>query len=190
LRVDLHVKPAKFTLQLTGFNNTVHDFIAGVAVSFDPIFTTQNQNVGTIRSRGLELIGTLGPFYNTSLSLGYTYTDAQVTENRDDPTLEGNRIEGAPRHIVTFVATYQRPRGLQFTLRGRYLSEQFQDTSNETRLPGHVVIDASASYPVTKHLTVFLRVDNLFDEDYIADAFGGLHGAPRQAFGGVRVALP
>ena len=162
-----------------------------MAVSFDPIFTTENQNVGTIRSRGMELIGTIGPFSNVSLNFGYTYTDAQVTENRDDPTLEGNRVEGAPRHIVTFSATYHRPRGLQLTLRGRYLSEQFQDTSNETRLPGHVVIDASASYPVTKHLTVFRLVELIiFDEDYIADTFGGLHGAPRQILGGVRIPSP
>ena len=39
--------------------------------------------------------------------------------------------------------------------------QQFQDTSNETRLPGHVVIDASASYPVTRHLTVFLLANNI-----------------------------
>jgi outer membrane receptor protein involved in Fe transport len=55
-----------------------------------------------------------------------------------------------------------------------------------------VVIDASASYSVIKNLTVFLQVTNLFDEDYTVDAFGGLNlrGAPRQVFGGVRVALP
>ena len=190
--LDFHIKTAKLALQLNGFYNRVKDFIAGVAVEFDPIFTTENQNIGTIRSRGMELISTLGPFRDVSLSLGYTYTDAQVTENRDDPTLEGNRVEGAPVHIVTFSTTYHRPRGLQLTLRGRYLSEQFQDTSNETRLPGHVVIDASASYPVTRHLTVFLLANNLFDEDYVVDAFGGLglRGAPRQIFGGVRVALP
>jgi outer membrane receptor protein involved in Fe transport len=190
--LDLHVKAAKLTIQLNGFYNTVNNFIAGVAVAFDPTFTTENQNVGTIRSRGMELIGTIGPFSHVSLNFGYTYTDAQVTENRDDPTLEGNRVEGAPVHIVTFSATYHRPRGLQLTLRGRYLSEQFQDTSNETRLPAHVVIDASASYPVIKNLTVFLQVTNLFDEDYTVDAFGGLNlrGAPRQVFGGVRVALP
>jgi outer membrane receptor protein involved in Fe transport len=138
----------------------------------------------------MELISTIGPFSDVSLTFGYTYTDAQVTENRDDPALQGNRVEGAPVHIVTFSATYHRPRGLQLTLRGRYLSEQFQDTSNETRLPAHVVVDASASYPVTKYLTVFLLATNIFDDDYIADAFGGLRGAPRQAFGGVRVALP
>jgi outer membrane receptor protein involved in Fe transport len=101
-------------------------------------------------------------------------------------------VEGAPVPIVTFGATYHRPRGLQLTVRGRYLSEQFQDTSNETRLPSHVVIDTSASYPMLKNLTVFLQVTNLFDEDYTVDAFGGLNlrGAPRQVFGGVRVALP
>lgn len=112
----------------------VNDFIAGVAVAFDPVFTIENQNVGTIRSRGVELIGTVGPFWDMSLSAGYTYTDAEVTECRADPTLEGNRVEGAPVHIVTFSASYHRPRGLQVTFRGRYLSEQFQDTSNETRL--------------------------------------------------------
>jgi outer membrane receptor protein involved in Fe transport len=94
--------------------------------------------------------------------------------------------------MVTFSASYHRPRGLQVTFRGRYLSEQFQDTSNEARLPAHVVFDASAAYPVTRYLTVFLLADNLFDNEYVADALGDvdLRAAPRQIFGGVRVALP
>jgi outer membrane receptor protein involved in Fe transport len=190
--VDFQVKAWKLALQINGFYNVVNDFIAGVVVAFDPVFTIENQNVGTIRSRGMELIGTVGPFWDLSLSAGYTYTDAEVLTFRDDPTLEGNRVEGAPYHIVTFSANYHRPHGLQVTFRGRYLSEQFQDTSNEARLPAHVVFDASAAYPVTKRLTVFLRADNLFDNTYTADALGDvdLRAAPRQVFGGVRVALP
>jgi outer membrane receptor protein involved in Fe transport len=190
--VDLQVKAWKLAFQINGFYNVINDFIAGVAIAFDPVFTIENQNVGTIRSRGVELIGTVGPFWDMSLTAGYTYTDAEVTEFRDDPTLEGNRVEGAPVHIVTFSASYHRPRGLQVTFRGRYLSEQFQDTSNESRLPAHTVFDASAAYPVTRHLSVFLLANNLFDNEYIADALGDfdLRAAPRQVFGGVRVALP
>jgi iron complex outermembrane receptor protein len=137
-------------------------------------------------------MGTVGPFWDVSLSAGYTYTDAEVMEFRDDPALEGNRVEGAPVHIVTFSASYHRPRGLQVTFRGRYLSEQFQDTSNDARLPGHVVFDALAAYPVTRYLTVFLLADNLFDNEYTADALGDvdLRAAPRQVFGGVRATLP
>jgi outer membrane receptor protein involved in Fe transport len=59
-------------------------------------------------------------------------------------------------------------------------------------LPAHTVFDASAAYPVTRYLSVFLLANNLFDNEYIADALGDfdLRAAPRQVFGGVRVALP
>jgi iron complex outermembrane receptor protein len=40
--LDLQAKAAKLTVQLNGFYNVVNDFIAGVAVAFDPIFTTEN----------------------------------------------------------------------------------------------------------------------------------------------------
>src|SRR5215475_10993964 len=48
-----------------------------------------------------------------------------------------------------------------------------------------MVIDPSMSYPVTKHFRVFLLANNLLDKDYLADAFGGLHGASRPIVGGV-----
>jgi hypothetical protein len=38
---------------------------------------------------------------------------------------------------------------------------------------------------MTKHLRVFLLANNPFDKDYLADTFGGLHGALRPIVGGV-----
>jgi hypothetical protein len=42
----------------------------------------------------MGLIGIIGPYHDVdiSLSAGSTYTDAQVTENRDDPALESNWV--------------------------------------------------------------------------------------------------
>jgi len=65
-----------------------------MVISREEIKASPGTSVGMIRSCGLELIGIIGPCHDVdvSLSAGSTYTDAQVTENRDDPVLEGNRV--------------------------------------------------------------------------------------------------
>ncbi|MGV3345684.1 TonB-dependent vitamin B12 receptor BtuB [Enterobacteriaceae bacterium LUAb1] len=41
-----------------------------------------------------------------------------------------------------------------------------QFASTQRRMPGYSLIDVSASYPVTHHLTVHGRIANVFDKDY------------------------
>jgi outer membrane receptor protein involved in Fe transport len=76
-------------------------------------------------------------------------------------------------------------------VRGRYLSRQFQDISNETKLGPHAVFDVSASYAVNSQVDLFFIGENIFDRDYAADNLGGvtLRGVPLQVFGGVRFKL-
>jgi catecholate siderophore receptor len=158
-------------------------------VAFDPIFTLFNSNIGKIRSRGLELIADLGVTEELLLFAGYTYLNAEVTENKDDPGLVGNKVEGSPENTFTFGLTYRRPTGIKFAVRGRFLDDMFQDISNETALPSHSVFDASISYPIGNRLEVLAIGENIFDKEYIASGFGGLEifGAPRQVFAGIRL---
>jgi outer membrane receptor protein involved in Fe transport len=101
----------------------------------------------------------------------------------------GNRVEGAPENAASLRVSYARPRGLSASFRGRYVDEQFQDSTNTTRLPPHTVFDLYLSHPVGSRVEVYGTAENLFDEEYTADAFGGLNhrAAPRQVSGGVRV---
>lgn len=166
--------------QLNAFQTTVKNQIGGVVIGFAP-FTLLNQNIGRIRSRGLEVISELQINEQWHFDVGYTYTDAEIRSNIDEPELTGNHVEGAPEHFATVGLNF-RSGGVNAQVRGRYSSEQFQDASNETRVPEVVVFDAYAAYRFSAAWEVFANVENLFDNTYTASAFGGLRrtGAPRQ----------
>jgi outer membrane receptor protein involved in Fe transport len=184
----VEIAAGRFFGQINGYYCEVEDLVTGVVVDFDP-FTLFNSNIGKIRSQGFEVIADFGVTEELLLSAGYTYVDAEVTENQDDPGLVGNKVEGSPENTFTFGMTYRRPDGIKFAVRGRFLDDMFQDISNETALPSHSVFDASVSYPIGKSLEVFTVGENIFDEEYIASGFGGLEifGAPRQVFAGIRL---
>ncbi len=193
LGIDLAFWERRARIEATAFYNEVEDFIGGVPVAFFPVFTLENQNLGSIRSRGIEVIGEVDVHALVTLSASYTFTDADVDDNPADRSLEGNRVEGAPRHVATTGATIGPWRGVRFTLRGRYLSDQFQDVGNETRLGEHIVFDAGATWDLPGAgplggVQIFVKGENILDEDYEASAFGGLvqRGTPASVSGGAR----
>lgn len=184
----VEITAGRFFGQINGYYCEVENLVSGVVVGFNP-FTLRNANIGKIRSQGLEFIGDLGVTEELLLSAGYTYLDAEVTENEDDPGLVGKKVEGTPENSFTFGLTYHRPAGVKFALRGRFIDDLFQDISNETALPSHSVFDASFSYPLGNQFEIFAFGENIFDKEYIASGFGGLNifGAPRQVFAGIRL---
>jgi outer membrane receptor protein involved in Fe transport len=71
-------------------------------------------------------------------------------------------------------------------LKSRYVSESYQDISNEALQDARFIVDVRAERRVHSHLSVFVAGENLFDEQYISDGFGPTLGAPRQISGGLR----
>jgi outer membrane receptor protein involved in Fe transport len=90
-----------------------------VEEAFDPIFTLQNFNIGRIETRGVEAMGEVRLQQAWTLAATYTYLDAEITDNIDDPSVVGNRVEGAPENAASLRVSYARPRGLSATFRGR-----------------------------------------------------------------------
>lgn len=185
--LGLDLTAGGFTSQLNVFQNNVEDFVGGVVVAFRP-FTTRNANIGEIRSRGLEWINSYRFDERWAIDFGYTYTDAEIIAHIDDPELIGNRVEGAPKHFASASLVHGEADGFQLTLRGRYLGAQFQDSSNETRIGSHTVVDLAGSYPLSNQLSAYISIENLFDKGYTANALGGLpqRGAPLQVLAGLR----
>lgn len=185
LGVDLNV--GSLSTQINVFQNNVEDFVGGVVVAFRP-FTTRNENIGEIRSRGVEWINSYRFDDRWRLDFGYTYTDARIIRHLDDPELVGNRVEGAPKHFASAALAYGNDQGPSVSLRGRYLGAQYQDSSNETRIGSHTVLDLFGSYPLATNLVAYVKIENLLDKGYTANALGGLpqRGAPFQFVGGLR----
>jgi outer membrane receptor protein involved in Fe transport len=178
-----------FTGQITYFWNEITDQIGTIPVSFSPIFTTKQFNLGKTRSRGVEALGEYRPFRWLSLIGGYTYTDATILENPSDPTVEGKRVPNVSRHFATFTVQYRGLEGLTVGLRGRYQSPQFNEATNTNKFGEAFVLDLSAAYAINRHVEVFLIGENLTDRQYLGTFFGGGQlAAPFQMFGGVRLA--
>jgi iron complex outermembrane receptor protein len=181
--VGLDFRHRFFDGQVNYFHNRLRNFVGSAEVGFvDGKFTVMNTNVAKIRSRGTELIGNLRFTNYLTLRANYTFTDSVVTEG----PYQGNELEGAPRHVVSFALNYFAPFGLNLSPRGRWVDDAFQDITGEAPMDAHFVFDLLASYRVHKNLELVLTAENLFDRQYIADGFGQTLAAPRQILGGLR----
>jgi len=145
-----------------------------------------------LRDRGIEAEANwkLGQRLNGYLT--YSFVDSEVTENAFDPASIGKQQPGIPRHKVTAGLTWSGPHGLKITPQMRYLPRSNGDPDGLLTVDAHFIVDFAASLPVTDRLEAFAQVENLFDEDYIADNSGfspPLRGTPLTAFAGVRLKL-
>ncbi|WP_417272946.1 TonB-dependent receptor plug domain-containing protein [Celeribacter halophilus] len=136
---------------------------------------------GTTTSKGLELSGRYVLSERFALYGNYTYTDA---ENRNQ------RAARVPRHDATI--------GLDTTLTDR-LSGAFEvqfvsdlkdiDTSTSTLfdLDDYTLFNASLSYDLTDTVQLYLRADNLTDEDY--ETVSGYNTPGRSAYLGLKASF-
>ncbi|WP_460274077.1 TonB-dependent receptor plug domain-containing protein [Celeribacter sp. ULVN23_4] len=136
---------------------------------------------GTTTSKGLELSGRYGLSERFALYGNYTYTDAEHSNQR---------AARVPRHDASI--------GLDTTLTDR-LSGAFEvqfvsdlkdiDTSTSTLfdLDDYTLFHASLSYDLTDKVQLYLRADNLTDEDY--ETISGYNTPGRSAYIGVKASF-
>jgi outer membrane receptor protein involved in Fe transport len=171
--------------QVNGFYNRLEDFVGSAEVGFvDGKFTVRATNVAAVRSRGLEAMATVRVSDFVTVDGSYTFTDATVVEGE----LEGNDVEGAPRHAYSLVGTYLAPR-TTITVKARFVDDSFQDISNEAPQDAHFIVDLLTAQRVHRHIEIFVAGENVFDDQYVADGFGPTLGAPRQFSVGLRVSF-
>jgi vitamin B12 transporter len=85
----------------------------------------------------------------------------------------------------SIILSYQPIGGLRANLEGRFVGQRFNDVNNNESIPSFNVWNFSATYDVTKNIQAYMRVDNLFNEQYEEILF---FGTPiRSVFGGVRL---
>ena len=144
------------------------------------------QNVGRVRTQGLEIELGANPSDRFSVRAAYAYVDAK---NRTPGSAnEGNVLARRPKHALTFSADWETPLA-GFTIGGdiRMVGDSFDDAGNFTRLDGYALVTLRASLPVGEHVELFGRVENLLDKDYQTAAGYGTPG--RGAFIGARVKM-
>ena len=138
-----------------------------------------NENLdGETRRDGIEI--SLGKsFEHVSLSGSYTFMDTEIRGGQ----FSGKEVPGVPKHKATFDAVFHPVSSVTIALNGIYIGERLFESDFANTFPeqdDYVVINAKFKYN-RENLTVFLDINNLFDEDY--SEFGVLSsGLVEEAF--------
>lgn len=139
-------------------------------------------NVAKAVSEGLEVALTLKPTRDLTVVGSYTYLDA---ENRTPGAAYGLRLARRPSQSVTVNADYRWRFGLETGAMLTDIGDSYDDAANATRLKGYVLAGLRASYPITRNVSVYGRIDNLFGAVYQTVYQYGVPG--RAAYGGIRL---
>jgi catecholate siderophore receptor len=189
---------AKYTLLGGGLNLTVSAFQlerSGIKAA-SPAAPTVLIPIGTQRTRGVELSGTLDLQSGWRAIAGYAYLDGRITRSiayDAGQPLEGKRPTITPTHSANLFVTRSFGERFGAGLGGNYVGERFANPGNTVVLPAYFTADAMAWYQAG---IVRLQVNakNLFDRNHIISAHGtspnlNLPGPPRQVFITARLAL-
>jgi vitamin B12 transporter len=166
--------------EATVFRNSFDDLIV-----FD--FSTNPaswKNIDRSWARGVETAITVRPLRFVQVSANWTRLYTKVT--RSNSTLVGQEL---PRRAKNSGSAWisLTPRRWTLLAGGRFVGER-QDADfvfGVTRNPGYGTMYFSGSYALAKHVTPFLRIDNLLNERY--EEVLGYTSLTRNAVGGVRV---
>jgi vitamin B12 transporter len=127
-------------------------------------------------SSGIEAYVAYDVTEDTRFELSWTYADTERKKVEDPLILQ------SPETMYSLIVDQEFLEDkLLLRVSGRYVDDQ-EDFNGA--VDSFVRIDASASYEVLKEMTVWVRVDNVFDKEY-SEVFG-YSGTPFSLFGGVR----
>lgn len=143
-------------------------FDADLTDEIQAVFPSVLNASGQSKRSGAELSMRWQPDASTSINATYTYTDA------DEP---GGEEVRRPRHMASASIARRLLNGrLQLAgsalYNGAMLDNDFRNfftngfVSQRTELDSYVLVNLKASFRVTDALQVYVRLANLFDEDY------------------------
>ena len=153
----------------------------------DPVNPVGQVQVGEQRSQGIELTATGEILPGWNVLAGYTFTDAEVTE--DNQFEEGNNLNNVAKHAASLWTTYEIQQGnlegLGFGLGLFFQGDRPGDLENSFELPSFLRTDATIFYQRDR-LRASFTVENLFDIDIFEGARNDVRvipGAPLTVFG-------
>ncbi|WP_010161747.1 TonB-dependent receptor plug domain-containing protein [Sphingomonas sp. PAMC 26617] len=140
-------------------------------------------NIARTRAQGVELTLLLRPVAPLTVSASYTYLDA--TDRSPGSATFGYTLARRPGQSITVNADYRWTFGLTTGATLTSVGDSFDDAANARRLDGYVLADLRASFPVTRTVEVYGRIENVLDTHYQTIYQYGQPG--RAAFGGIRL---
>lgn len=137
-------------------------------------------NVARAEARGIEAAAS-ATFGGLIVDGNYSWIHS---ENRTVGANLGKWLARRPRHVANASVSYAWPFGLTTGAALRHAGKSFDDAANTVRLDDYNLVDLRAEMAFAKGFSLFGRVENLFDEEYMtADRYGTLG---RSVYAGMR----
>lgn len=130
---------------------------------------------GTSLRKGLELAAEMPLGDRANLALAYTYTDARRQT--------GARIGLVPKHELTLSLNGDITDQLSAGASVKHVVDRLDDFGFAP-MPDFTVVNAEVGYKISDGAEAYLRIENIFDEDYQTSQGYGTSG--RAAFVGLR----
>jgi len=121
-------------------------------------------NVGRARAQGLEFEGEAR--LADGLSAGAVYTLLEAEDRTPGSANVGNDLARRPGHALTVTVDWRPAEGLALGTDLRVVSDSFDDAANLVPLDGYATLALRGEWHAYDHVTLFGRVENLWDEDY------------------------
>ena len=152
------------------------------------------RQTGETRTRGVELEGKAWQEDGLSVTVSYTYLDAEITKETD-PALKGNVKEFVPENSAALWLDYKWQegffRGLGLGAGARFTDSIYGDAANTYKVDSYTLYDASLRYDMRyiglEGVMFSLTGRNLADEEFLSSCseFGCSYGTARHVTAGV-----
>lgn len=178
-----------FAVEVAGFYMWKDNFFFRNANGF-------NVTDGETKHRGVEISfnGALTEWLSISgdaTLAEHTYSFTDTVNSASSSITNGDQVDTAPNTLAHLRAIVTPNKTVRAELEWRHVGDYFTDPGNTRRYPGHDLFVLRGFFDVSESLTLFGRIDNLFDIRYAdrADfAFGNerfFPGRPRTIFFGL-----
>ncbi|MDZ7968037.1 MAG: TonB-dependent receptor [Nostoc sp. DedSLP03] len=148
-------------LRLTYFNNTISDLIAyNFAV---PIATYEN--IGKVRTTGIEAVLNLQLAKNVYAFVGYTANDPRILKSTNSAEVD-KELRFAGADSLNAGLSYETSQGLYAGILMHSLGAYPINNTNTESLPGYTTFDFKMRVPLSDNLIFTGSVDNIFDRRY------------------------
>jgi outer membrane cobalamin receptor len=180
-------------IEFVAFDGRFDNLISTRTLGFNP-FRAQYFNIGRTRARGTELAVEVVPAQGIRARAGHTFLASRITRSTSPGNVvfeEGRALFRRPRHSGFVELTYDW-RALGLDVHGTFTGERIDSDFASLQPPmlasdGYAVWDAGATYRLTGGASVYARIDNLADTEYMEPL--GYPAWGRTVRGGLRVAF-
>jgi vitamin B12 transporter len=188
--IDQSLLDGRVQLAAGYFWNRFRDLIQ-FASSFSPLCPASSFgfcpiNVAEAKTQGWELGFKATIVKGLDVRGQYTYTLTRAFDNSINPLGSDKRLPRWPVDQVMLGLTYQPVEAARINVDYRFVGARSNDLANSPsqRQGSFGVVNASATYDVTRNWQVFGRIDNLLNQKYEEILF---FGTPiRSVFGGIK----